>query len=207
MVNYKDYELKNTSRERESIEWTITYSFHTERNDLPRVLLIGDSICHGYSSKVNQKLDGKCNVTYWASSKCVTDKDYFRELDFILDGYKFDIVSFNNGLHSLFTDREEWKAAYRSAVEFIQAKCPNAKVYLTLSTPVENEENNERCIELNLPVKAIAEEKLLPVIDLYSPIKEFENEKPWSDGVHFKEEYVELQSKIVADTVKNALKI
>ena len=128
-------------------------------------------------------------------------------MDYILDGYEFDAITFNNGLHSLNTNKKEWETAYRSAVDFLMAKKPNAKLFLTLSTPVENLEANEKCIEVNLPVKAVAEEKSLPIIDLYTPLKDIENEKPWSDGVHFKDEYVEFQAQIIEKHIREALNL
>ena len=57
-------------RGHENIEWSIGYAFHlTDQNkDLPRVLLVGDSICNGYQGEVQKRLEGKMNVSYWASS-------------------------------------------------------------------------------------------------------------------------------------------
>ena len=111
MVKWQDFAPASTSREREEIEWSITYSYNATQNGRPRVLLIGDSICNGYNGKVRELLHGDVNVSFWASSKCVTDPDYFRELDFMLDAYPYDAVCFNNGLHSISTDRAEWDAA------------------------------------------------------------------------------------------------
>ena len=54
----------------------------------------------------------------------------------MLDAYPYDVICFNNGLHSLSTDRTEWDAAYRAAVAFIRAKLPDTKLSLTLSTPL-----------------------------------------------------------------------
>ena len=80
MVNYRDYMPRSTSRMRENIEWSITYTYNSNDTAHPRVLLIGDSICNGYQTKVREKLADTANVTFWASSKCVTDPQYFREV-------------------------------------------------------------------------------------------------------------------------------
>ena len=96
------YPVAENVRGHENIEWSISYAYHftDAKKDLPRVLLVGDSICQGYQGKVCGKLDGKVNVTYWASSYCVTSPGYLRLLAFYLDEAKYDVIHFNNGLHS-----------------------------------------------------------------------------------------------------------
>lgn len=205
MVNYKDYQPENTSRVREDIEWSQTYNFHSTDTKNPRVLLIGDSICNGYHNNVRTLLEDTCNLSFWASSKCVTDPDYFRELDFILDGYKFDIISFNNGLHSLTTDLAEWENAYRAAVSFICDKLPNTKLYLTLSTPLMDAKLTAISAKLNEIVKSIANEKNLPIIDLFTPMDKRDRNTDWLDTYHFLPHAIEEQAEIIANTVKTEL--
>ena len=61
-------------RGHENIEWSTSYAYGLTdaTRDLPRVLLIGDSICNGYQQGVRERLKGKMNVTYWISSYCAT---------------------------------------------------------------------------------------------------------------------------------------
>ncbi|MBQ2277518.1 MAG: SGNH/GDSL hydrolase family protein [Clostridia bacterium] len=205
MVKWQDFAPASTSREREEIEWSITYSYNATQNGRPRVLLIGDSICNGYNGKVRELLDGDVNVSFWASSKCVTDPDYFRELDFMLDAYPYDAVCFNNGLHSLSTDRAEWDAAYRAAVEFIQAKLPQTKLSLTLSTPLKDAALTAVSASLNETVLALAEEKNLPVIDLFAAMDGLDREEFWSDTYHFRAPAIEMQAKLISAHVRKQL--
>lgn len=53
-MNYRDFQPRATTRVRESIEWSTTYSYNATDTINPRVLLIGDSICNGYQSAVRQ---------------------------------------------------------------------------------------------------------------------------------------------------------
>lgn len=205
MVKWQDFAPASTSRVREGIEWSITYSYNATQNGRPRVLLIGDSICNGYNGKVRELLDGDVNVSFWASSKCVTDPDYFRELDFMLDAYPYDAVCFNNGLHSLSTDRAEWDAAYRAAVEFIQAKLPQTKLSLTLSTPLKDASLTAVSASLNETVLALAEEKELPVIDLFAAMDGLDREEFWSDTYHFRAPAIEMQAKLISAHVRKQL--
>ena len=205
MVNYRDYMPKSTSRVRENIEWSTTYTYNSNDTAHPRVLLIGDSICNGYQTKVREKLADTANVTFWASSKCVTDPQYFRELDFLLDSYRYDIISFNNGLHSLTTDRAEWEAAYVSAVAFIRAKCPEAKLVLTLCTPLNNPEKDAISREINEITLAFAKEESLPVIDLYASVEMLDKNEHMSDVFHWKEAGRNLQAQTICEHVKARL--
>ena len=185
MVKWQDYAPKTTSRVRENTEWSITYSFDTGDTSKPRVLMIGDSICNQYQGAVRERLEGKANVSYWASSKCVTDPDYFRELDFMIGAREYRAVSFNNGLHSLGTNRAEWDAAYAAAVDFIRAKLPETKLALTLSTPLKDPKLTAISASLNETVTRIAAERALPVIDLFSAMDPLDREEYWSDTFHF----------------------
>ncbi len=203
---YKEYQPLESSRMREAIEWTIIYMHNTNDQSIPRALLIGDSICNAYQTPVRNELNGKVNITFWAGSKCVTDPQYFEELSMVLSGNHYDVITFNNGLHSLGTDRREWETAYRQAVLFIRAKSPDAKLLLVTSTPTESPDSSNTSKELGDYAKKVAEELNLGVIDLYQITNDCEDKKPWSDGIHFKKPVVELQGKAVADAILNALK-
>ena len=193
------------SRKREGIEWSITYAYDALDESRPRVLLIGDSICNGYNGAVRDKLAGRVNVSFWASSKCVTDPDYFRELDFMLDARPYAAVCFNNGLHSLSTDREEWDAAYAAAAAFIRAKLPETKLALTLSTPLKDPALTAVSASLNETVRRIAAEEGLRVIDLFSAMEPLDRDTFWSDTYHFRPEAIEKQARIIADSVLEML--
>ena len=204
-MKWQDFAPAATTRVREGIEWSITYAFDATDISRPRVLLIGDSICNGYNGRVRDLLAGTVNVSFWASSKCVTDPDYFRELDFILDARPYDAVCFNNGLHSLTTDRAEWDTAYASALAFIRAKLPEAKVALTLSTPLKDPTLTKISASLNETVLRLAREEGLPVIDLFSAMDPLDRETYWSDTYHFRAEAIEIQAQRIAERVREML--
>ena len=205
---YKQFQPKQTNRVREDIEWSTTYSYGVKKPALPRALVIGDSICQGYQGMLAAGLKDKVNLTYWASSKCVTDPDYFRELDLILGANKYDFISFNNGLHSLEgTDRKEYETACGSAVKFIQAKCPGAALFLTTSTPIADEKRNETVKQLNTVVQKVAGEAKLPVIDLYAATDKLDHAKLWKDGVHFDWPGIGTQAGAINVEIRKALKI
>jgi len=204
-MKWQDYTPAATTRKREAIEWSIHYAYDTQDTDKPRVLLIGDSICNGYNGAVRDRLAGRVNVSFWASSKCVTDPDYFRELDFMLDARPYDIICFNNGLHSLNTNREEWDAAYASAVAFILAKQPDAKLSLTLSTPLKDAALTAISASLNETVLNIGDKRNLPIIDLFSAMDGLDRDEFWTDACHFQTEAIAIQADLIADHVLKQL--
>lgn len=204
-MNWQDYAPRETTRQREAIEWSINYQFNATDTLSPRVLLIGDSICNAYHDAVRSRLDGRVNVSFWASSKCVTDPDYFMELDHMLTIMPCSLVCFNNGLHSLTSDRAEWTRAYRAAVDFIAASLPDALLSLTLSTPLTDPALTAVSRELNEVVRGIADERHLPLIDLFTPMDALARERYWRDTFHFTAEAIAMQADIIARHVLDRL--
>ena len=128
---------RESLRHHEDIVWSVSYAFGClSRPGLPRVLLVGDSICNGYKDGVRERLKEVANVTYWASSYCVTSPGYLELLDFYLDEAKYDVIHFNNGLHSLDADVAEWERALEEALRLIRRKQPDAKIVWATSTPL-----------------------------------------------------------------------
>src|SRR5262245_16155587 len=84
---------------RESIEWCDIWISHANETNLPRVLLIGDSIARDYYPVVERGLAGKAFVARLATSRFVADPVLLKEIELVLDAAKFDVIHFNNGMH------------------------------------------------------------------------------------------------------------
>ncbi len=84
---------------RESIEWCDIWISHANETNLPRVLLIGDSITRAYYPEVEKHLEGKAYVARLSSSAFISDPALFKQIEMVLGGYKFDVIHFNNGMH------------------------------------------------------------------------------------------------------------
>ena len=67
---------------------------------LPRVLIIGDSISHGYTPFVQKQLQGKANVIHAPGNNESTVRGLER-LDMWLGTGKWDVIHFNWGLHDM----------------------------------------------------------------------------------------------------------
>ena len=207
-VKYEDYMPKSTKRKRESTEWSITYSYNTDNKSLPRVLLIGDSICNGYQSNVKEFLENQANVSFWASSKCVTDPDYFKELDLILSSYHYDYISFNNGLHSLNTFSDDFEEAFYNAILFILDKNPDCTVFLINCTPLKSEfdsTKNKKVSELNQIISNCAQKTHLSLVDLFHQFEREDRLDFYVDEYHFNPKGKEIQAKLISDYIKSQI--
>lgn len=196
--------VSDNLRGHENIEWSIAYSFDLTdaKKGLPRVLLVGDSICNGYKDEVKRLLDGRMTVSYWVSSYCVTSPGYLRLLSFYLDEAKYDVIHFNNGLHSLRTDEKDYEKGLRAALKLIRAKQPNAKVVWATSTPLKDREKTEKAKRLNaVAAKVVAEFKDIGINDLFGAMDPLDRERNWVDVFHFAADVKLLQGRIVSDRI------
>ena len=195
-------------RGHENIEWSTSYAFgmtDATRN-LPRVLLVGDSICGGYKDGVRDELNGKMNVTYWISSYCVTSPGYLRLLSFYLDETKYAVIHFNNGLHSLSTPDADWEKGLRTALTLIRLKQPKARIVWTASTPLKDATKTEKVRSLNaIAKKVIAEMGDIQVDDLFALMDPLDRATNWTDTYHYKPAAISLQTNQVSAVCLKAL--
>lgn len=203
-VDYRDYIIDAPVRH-ENTEWSVDYSYNSKDETAPRVLMIGDSICNLYHRYVRELLGDRVNLSFWASSRCVTEKPYLRILDQILDVRPYSLVLFNNGCHSL-GKLEYCEPAYRSALRFIKDKLPDVKIAVVLATPNRKENITASINRLNGVARGIAEENGYPVIDLFSPMDVLDRgEENWVDDFHFTEKCCRMQARIVSDAIVEIL--
>ena len=191
-------------RGHENIEWSTYYGFHlTDKNrHLPRVLLVGDSICNGYQAGVARALEGKMNVSYWISSYCVTSPGYLKRLELCLDEAKYDVVHFNNGLHSLGTPTDDWAKGLEAALRLIREKQPSARIVWATSTPLKDPGRTAKARALNVAAADVV--KRLGGIetnDLFTLLDPLDREQNWSDTYHHKAPVRAKEAEQVAASV------
>lgn len=200
--------VSENSRGHENIEWSISYAYGLtdETKNLPRVLLIGDSICNGYQGEVRKLLNGKMNVTYWVSSYCVSSPAFSPLLSVYLNEADYDVIHFNNGLHSLSTPVETYAKALESALKLMRLKQPKAKIIWCSSTPLADEAKTAKCRELNeAAAKVVGKLGNIATNDLFSFLEPLERKANWSDVYHHKAPLRVKEAKAVADVILNAL--
>jgi hypothetical protein len=195
---------------RESIEWCDIWISHANETNLPRVLLIGDSITRAYYPEVEKHLAGKAYVARLATSRFISDPVLLQEIALVLDNTKFDIIHFNNGMHGLQHSEKEYGDAFPGFLATIKAHAPNAKLIWANTTTLkvspsgdQTQSSDERIAQRN----AIALEYIKPegivVDDLNSLVKG--HPEYHSDNVHFNEQGIALQAAQVAAHIEKLL--
>src|SRR5271163_1521591 len=122
---------------RESIEWCDIWISHANETNLPRVLLIGDSITRAYYPEVEKHLAGKAYIARLATSRFISDPVLLQEIALVLDNTKFDIIHFNNGMHGWQHSEKEYGDAFPGFLATIRAHAPDAKLVWASTTTLK----------------------------------------------------------------------
>ncbi len=193
---------------KEKYEWIHSWCDDTDREDIPRVLLVGDSITNGYQGKVRDLLKNKCQVDYIATSYAV-DCLFFNQLitDFAADS-KYAIVHFNHGLHGMHMTTP----VYEAAMDILASRLvKDSKVIFVTSTKTykpgtdEPTGHNPLVMERNEAVVRLAEKYSSPVDDLYAVSDGLGMDAYSQDGTHFADTGYTTLAQAVADSILAAL--
>jgi len=202
-----------TPSSRESIEWCDIWISHANETNLPRVLLIGDSITRDYHPEVEKHLAGKAYVARLATSRFLSDPVFAKEIALVLDETKFDVIHFNNGMHGWQHSEQEYRMAFPKFVATLRSHAPKAKLIWATTTPLKESKarlpdnpthaSDERIAARN----AIALEHLkgqgIAVDDLNALVRG--HPEYHSDNVHFNSQGVQIQAAQVAARVEKLL--
>lgn len=124
----------------ERIEWGEFRWDEADKTDMPRVLLIGDSITKGYRPHVAEEFKGIASIDLMASSRGLDNPAFARELRYVTveSGYNYRVIQFNNGLHGFHSSAEAYEAGLDRVLTSLMKlrEDGGAKIVLALSTPV-----------------------------------------------------------------------
>jgi len=199
---------------RESIEWCDIWVSHANETNLPRVLLIGDSITRAYYPLVEKRLEGKAYVGRLASSAFISDPVLLKQIAMVLGEYKFDVVHFNNGMHGWQHSEKEYEQAFPNFLKTIQKYAPDAKLVWADTTPLkasptlpagnQTQATDERIAARNAIALKFVQAQGIRVDDLNTPMRG--HPELHSDNVHFNDQGIALQSAQVAAQIEPLLK-
>lgn len=196
---------------RERIEWADIWVTDADKDDLPRVLLIGDSITRGYFGEVEKHLSGKAYCARLATSKCVSDPFFPDEVQLLLKQYRFTVIHFNNGLHGWGYTEDQYRDGLQRLMECFKAHAGEAKLIWATTTPTRNRDNLQQIDERTERVKVrnqiaaeIMKERGVPTNDLFGLV-EHHPEFFSGDGVHYNGKGKETQGAAVAESVLKCL--
>ena len=197
----------------ESIEWCDIWISHANETNLPRVLLIGDSITRDYYPEVEKRLARKAFVARLTSSRFLADPVLLKEIELVLDQMKFDVIHFNNGMHGWQYSEADYRKAFPAFLETIRAHAPRARLIWAATTPLREAKgatsdpmasnSNDRIAARNAIAAEIAAERNIPGDDLNSPM--CGHPEYHSDNVHFNSQGIQIQAAQVTAEVEKLL--
>src|SRR3984957_18046138 len=166
---------------RESIEWCDIWISHANETNLPRVLLIGDSITRAYYPEVENRLAGKAYVARLTTSRFISDPVLLQEIALVLDNTKFDIIHFNNGMHGWQHSEQEYREAFPKFLATIRSHAPSAKLIWANTTGLKesktpsaedkSQSSDERVAARNAIALGFVKKQNISVDDLNSLVK------------------------------------
>jgi lysophospholipase L1-like esterase len=198
---------------RESIEWCDIWISHANETNLPRVLLIGDSIARDYYPEVEKRLAGKAFVARLTTSRFVADPVLLKEIELVLNEMQVDVIVFNNGMHGWQHSEAEYRKAFPKLIKTIRNTAPQAKLIWATTTPLRDgngvtydtkaEYSDERIAARNSLAADILAARNIPMVDLNAAARghpEFH-----SDNVHFNGQGVQILAAQVTAAVEKLL--
>lgn len=206
-------EPKSVPPARESIEWCDIWISHANEANLPRVLLIGDSIARDYYPEVEKRLAGKAFVARLATSRFVADPVLLKEIELVLSETKFDVILFNNGMHGWQHPEAEYQNGLPKFIKTIRVHAPKAKLIWATTTPLRDgkditgdthaDYSDERIASRNaLAAKIVADQKI-PTVDFNAAVRG--RPELHSDNVHFNGQGSQILATQASDVISKLL--
>lgn len=189
---------------------------------LPRVLIIGDSISMGYTPIVRAMMKDKANIHH-PPENCAWSSHGLEKLDQWLGDKKWDVITFNFGLHDLkyvdgknnavavekgrlLASPEEYEKNLREIAK--RLKAASAKVIFVNTTPVPTKtgtriEGSES--KYNEAAARVMKDEEIPTVDLHAVV--VANPKlQLPANVHFTTDGYKALGQRVKETIEEALK-
>jgi hypothetical protein len=182
--------------------------------DLPRVLLIGDSIVNGYRGTVCKELDGLANVDTWLTPLHLKSDKLHADLERVLAEGPYDVIHFNIGLHGWTPGRipdGEYDPLLRAYVEILKKHGDKAKLVWGSTTQITvrdnpealDPEHNPTIVRRNTIADRVMSDLGIVVNDLYG-LMEDKLALGAGDKFHWQPEAREIQGVEVAAVVRQA---
>lgn len=197
--------------------------FAQEKAELPRVLLLGDSIRIGYAPLVAKKLEGVAVVIHPGMENCADTPTTLKGLDRWLTDVTPAVVHFNCGLHDLKFDKkakvhqippDRYAANLKAIVERLRKATPN--IVFASTTPILDDRHAGRkaafdrfdkdVAAFNETAAGVMRDLGVPVNDLNRIVRDGNPETLLGkDGTHYTPAGYERLADAVADCVRRQL--
>ena len=193
----------------EEIEWTWEVRPAQASPKLPNVLLLGDSITRNYFLQVTKDLEGVANVYLMTSSTSVGDPRLASQIaEFAkLQGVRFAVVHSNNGMHGWGYTEAQFKVAFPSFLDAVDALPGHGKLIWSNITPVKPEcttgATNPRIDSRNAIAEGLVSARKIPIDDQHALMENHLD--AFQDTVHFNKSGSAIMGDQAAAIIKKAL--
>jgi len=212
-ASLQDNDPSNRLPQREAVK--VHLDSPTDQNtDLPRVLLLGDSITVGYTHAVRKKLENKAIVDRCAIGGGST-RDGLAGLEGCLGDKHWSVIHFNWGLNDLEREKDRPRVPterYQRNLERLveQLQKTGAKLIWATTTPVPVGKVNSPRVAADVPIyntvaKGVMDENGIPVNDLYTFSLPRIDAVQLKEDVHFSETGYRVLGGEVAETLLRLL--
>jgi hypothetical protein len=191
----------------EDIEWSHMWMVSVNNHDLPKVLIIGDSHVERYYPVVAARLQGKAYCSKFTTSRSLGDPALIEQLQPVFFSFKFDVISFNNGLHGDEYTDEQYSQYIPVVYKLLRETDTGVKLIWVNTTAIrmkdnidEFDEHNQRVINRNKAVEDFTTANNIPLIDFYA-LSVTHPEFYETDGVHFNKAGVEEEAGFVSEEI------
>ncbi len=185
--------------------------------ELPRVLLIGDSISVGYTLPVRELLADEANV-HRAPENCGPTSRGVEGIDGWLGEGDWDVIHFNFGLHDLRimedgqhqVSIEQYEANLETIVAHLRRS--GAELVWASTTPVPDPvggptRNSEDVVRYNAVAEAVMRAHSIAIDDLYDFALPQLGDIQRPENVHFTEDGSKVLARQVAESIRQALAV
>lgn len=204
-------QTKQQSIVTEKIEWTWADRPEHPNENLPNVLLLGDSITRAYYPETAKELEGVANVYLFATSCSSGDPRLLGQVNEYLKmaGVPFSVVHFNNGMHGWGYSEAQYSGGLPGLMLALRTQAPKARLIWATTTPIRKDapdvgRTNARIDERNRLAAVVTRRDRVSVDDQHALM--MEHQDMHEDDVHFSKEGSALQAKAVAASVRKILK-
>lgn len=183
---------------------------------LPKVLLIGDSICNGYRGSVAAALRNKASVDVWLTPAAENEPGLLEDLAKVLKQGPYAVVHFNIGLHGWPKGRikeGEYEPLMRGYIEVLKRNAPEARLIWASSTPMTvkgkpgelDAENNPTITTRNASAATLMTGAGITVNDLYALVVDQRAQLAAGDRFHWKPPAYGIMTRQIAGLISRNL--
>ena len=180
------------------------WEYVLDNPNLPRLLLIGDSISRSYTRATRELSKGLVNF-HRAPANCGPTTSGLKNMDVWLGKKPWDIIVFNFGIHDSNRPIDGYSANLQKVID--KLKATGAKLIWVRTTPVFDKltglNKSERVNEIADSIMQVNNIKESDISTAIQNVPDFKT--LYTDGTHFKEEGVAVLAKTVSATIKETL--